>query len=119
MDRWAAPARESGLTGVSGKSDRLGQAFDDGHQLVSTQALAPGETEEFFGAENDRAPRRCGTRHRDSSSPTELHEPFIAQITQGSQDRICVDSQHGRQVAGRWETLTWLGLTLGQGPTDL
>ena len=77
-----------------------------------------GELDQIADLADDRASLR-GPGDRDAAAAPELEQAFIAQHVQGAEHRVLVHAEHGGQVSGLRQPLTWPRLALGNGPADL
>jgi Mg-chelatase subunit ChlD len=80
--------------------------------------VLPGEADEFPRLVDHRAlfRRACDG---DPSATSELEESFVAELAEGAQDRVRVDTEHRSEVARGRETLAGLGLAVGDRSPDL
>jgi hypothetical protein len=96
----------------------LRKLLDELDQLVGPIALAPGELDQLASSRNDRA---CFWRPGDGDATTtaEVEQPFITEGPHGPQDRVPVDAEHSREIAGRRQPLPRLCLTISDRATNL
>ena len=88
--------------------------FDDPDEFVEAVALAAGEVDELPCALNDGATfGRPGDQ--DAAAAAELEQSLVAEHAERAQHGVGVDPEHGGEVLGGWEALSWLCLPIGNG----
>ena len=88
-----------------------GDVLDHLDELVDGVSLPASELDQLPHFLHDGAALGC-PGHGDSATAAKLEQPFVLQQPQRAQDGVRVDSEHGREVSCRWESLTGLRLSV-------
>jgi hypothetical protein len=59
------------------------------------------------------------SRDRDAAAAAELEQAFVAELSEGAEDGVGVDAEHGGEVFGGWESFAGFGFAVGDGAADL
>jgi hypothetical protein len=94
------------------------ELLDEVDELVGFVALAAGVLEEVFGLFDEGASfRRPGDR--DAAAAAEFEQAFVAELAEGAEDGVGVDTEDGGEVFGGWESFAGFGFAVGDGAADL
>jgi hypothetical protein len=96
-------------------SPELSEEVDE---FVGFVALGAGVVEKFFRLFDEGAVLGCAG-DGDAAAATEFEEAFVAELAESAQDGVGVDSEHGGEVFGGWESLAGSGFAVGDGAADL
>jgi len=94
------------------------QVRHDSEQLFATDAAVPGDFHEV-SCSFDHVRARGSAGDVDSSSPAELEEPLFPQGPKCPEDGVAVDSEHGREVNSRRQSIPRSALSLADRATNL
>jgi hypothetical protein len=93
-------------------TDPSADLLDHLDELVDGISLPASELHELPNPLHDSsALGRPG--HGGSATASKLEQPFVLKQPQRAQDGVGVDSEDGREVSCRWESLTGLRLSVG------
>ena len=95
-----------------------GDVLDHLDELIDGIALPAGELHQLSNLLHDRSPLgRPG--HSDAATASKLEQPLVLKQPQGAKDGVRIDSENGREVSCRRESLSGLRLSLCDGTPDL
>jgi len=88
-----------------------GNVLDHGDEFVDGVSLRAGEVDQLPHLLHDGTAFGC-PGHGDTAAAPKLEQPLVLKQPQRAQDSVRVDAEHGREVSGRWESLTGLCLAV-------
>jgi hypothetical protein len=93
------------VVSIASNSQQSRKLLQHGNQLVTSESESPSQFEKFLRlGENDTS---LGfAHHADTTTTSELEDPFVSEDPQSPQHCVRVDPQYRRHVFGRREALT-------------
>ena len=88
------------------------------NDFVASVSLGPRVVEQFVNTPHHRAALGC-SNNSNATTSCEVEQTFVSKDVQSANDRVFVYPEHCREVHRRRQTLTFDGLALGDGSTNL